>query len=153
MSNVFVLFVVFISAGAAALMIFGLFLLFRDFSRERAFDRAIAEREPLDCDAFFDAFYPDRRLHDIVGRLRPIYCDFFSVDPAKLRPQDRPPIMDDLDTSELVDEIEKAFSISIPPEDCEALDGSFESVVLYLVDRGCGGHTEDSPAAQVDLPE
>lgn len=67
--------------------------------------------------------------------LRPIYAEYFAIDPLKLRPADRPPEIAEVDTCPLVEEIEGAFNITIPSDDAERLDGSFDSIVQYLAAR------------------
>lgn len=119
------------------------------FWPERRFYRELKLREPLsDCE-FFRQFYADTDVPaDLVRRLRPIYCKLFYIDPAKVRPLDRPPLLDDLDTSDLVHEIEAEFGLAIPHEHSEPLDGSFDSIVRYLAQRHAKeGHVGHVPLA------
>ena len=104
------------------------------FWQERKFRRELRARIPLDDDQFSFQFYADTDVPaDIVRRLRPIYCRFFDIEPAKLRPLDRPPEMDDLDTVDLIRNIEAEFSLVISTGDAERIDGSFDSIARYLV--------------------
>jgi hypothetical protein len=107
---------------------------------ERAFRRELAARLTIDSNEFI-AFYSTPVERAIAFRLLPIYADFFGIDPGKLRPADRPPEIVELDTVELVLDIEAEFNISIPDRDAEGINGSFDSLVQYLA-RNCPSECE-----------
>lgn len=105
------------------------------FASERAFHRQLYSREPMDDNRFYDSYYAERQIpEDIPRRLKPIYGKYFGIDPMKLRPADRPPEMDDLDTVDLVNAIEREFRVTISDKDAERIDGSFDSIVQYLAE-------------------
>jgi acyl carrier protein len=96
----------------------------------------VANREPLDDTQFFGAFYANTDVPaDTPRRLRPIYSKFFDIEMGKLRPDDRPPEIADLDTVDLVRDIETEFDIAVPDKDAEQIDGSFDSIVRFLSER------------------
>jgi hypothetical protein len=106
------------------------------FAPERRFRREVASREPLDDAEFIRQCYPGSEIPpDVPLRLRPIYCRYFDIEIGKLRPADRPPEIVDLDTVDLVREIEQAFGITISDQDAENIDGSFDSIVRHLASR------------------
>jgi len=106
------------------------------FWPERKFRREVANREPLDDTQFFHEFYADTNVPaDITCRLRPIYCKFFDLEVGKLRPEDRPPEIVDLDMIDLVRDIEAEFGVNISDKDAERIDGSFDSIARYLAEH------------------
>ncbi len=111
-------------------------------AREYAIRYRISRRTPLEDDPFFETFYSAVGVPaDIPRRLRPIYARFFALDPLKIRPADRPPDIEDADTSELVTAIEREFGVSFGDADLEHIDGSFDSIVQYLASqRGTERH-------------
>ena len=103
---------------------------------EFAFQRELKQRRPLDDVQFYRTFYADTSVpDDIPRRVRPIYCDYFNLEMAQLRPWDRPPEITERDTSDLVRKIEAEFGITIHDKDAENIDGSFDSIVKYLAAR------------------
>jgi hypothetical protein len=109
------------------------------FRSERMYRRELAERGSLNGDEFYKQYYADSGIpEDVPGRLRPIYSRFFDIEDGKLRPHDRPPEMNDLDTVDLVREIEAEFQIAISDKDAEQIDGSFDSIVRYLAANRAG---------------
>jgi hypothetical protein len=106
------------------------------FGNERKFRREFAQREPLDDARFFNEFYAATNVAaDIVCRLRPIYCSHLDLEIGKLRPQDRPPEIVELDGIELIQDIEAEFGVTISDKDAEHIDGSFDSIARYLASR------------------
>ena len=100
------------------------------FMRESRFHREYNARESMDDEKFYQSFYATTQIHaDIPLRLRPIYARFWGIDPLKLRPLDCPPEIVDIDTVELVQEIEREYDVSISDDDAEKIDGSFDSIV------------------------
>ena len=121
-----------VASGIAVLI----FMTWLSFASERVFHRGLKRREPLDDETFYQSFYSFSNVPaDIPRRLRPIYGKVFGIDPAKLRPEDRPPEMDDIDNVGLVREIEAEFDVTISDADAETIDGSFDSIVQYLTTR------------------
>ncbi|MBI3467668.1 MAG: acyl carrier protein [Planctomycetes bacterium] len=106
------------------------------FAPDRRFRRELAGRAPLDDEQFFAKFYAGTRVDpDVPRRLRPIYCEVFGIDVEKMRPTDRPPLVCEIDTSELVTDIEQEFGVAISDEEAEGIDGSFDSIVRFLSER------------------
>jgi hypothetical protein len=99
------------------------------FAGERKFRREFAQREPLDDSQFFNEFYAGTGVPaDIVRRLRPIYSEFCDLEVGKLRPQDRPWQIVELDGVDLVQDIEAEFGVKISDDDAQHIDGSFDSI-------------------------
>jgi acyl carrier protein len=106
------------------------------FWPEQQFRREFSQRQLLDDGRFFDEFYAHTNVPaEIVRRLRPIYCKFFDLEVGKLRPQDRPPEIADLDMIDLVQAIETEFGVTISDNDAEHINGSFDSIARYLAER------------------
>jgi hypothetical protein len=107
------------------------------FRSERAFHRALARHEDLDDAQFYEQYDAGTNVpQDVVRRLRPVYCSFFGIDAfKKLRPSDRPPEIDELDTVQLVRDIEREFCVKVPDAESEGLSGSFDSIARYLAER------------------
>jgi hypothetical protein len=106
------------------------------YAPERRYWREVARREPLDDAEFIRQFYADGAVPaEIILRLRPLYCRMFGFEIGKLRPTDRPPALNELDTTDFVWEIEEEFGIDIPDQDAENIDGSFDAIVRYLASR------------------
>jgi acyl carrier protein len=106
------------------------------FWPERRFRKELAKRERIDDATFVREFYSATDVpEDIPRRLKPIFCDFFQIELGKLRPDDRPPEIVELDTIQLILDIEKEFGVSIPDKDAEQINGSFDSLVRYLASR------------------
>ena len=127
-----------IGAYVVAAVVFGgvAYLTWLSFAADRSFNRTLKSRSPMDDEAFIECFYASTDVpSNIPLRLRPLYAECFGIDPTLLRPTDRPPIIDELDTVDLVRDIEFEFGISIPDEDAERVDGSFDSIVRYLAAR------------------
>ena len=117
---------------AAAILLIAL-ITWLSFGSERRFRRAIASRATLDDREFVSPFYAGSQIPtDIPLRLRPIYCRYFNIEIGKIRPSDKPPEISDLDTVDLVRQIEVEFGVAIPDKDAEGVDGSFDSIVRYL---------------------
>jgi hypothetical protein len=57
---------------------------------------------------------------------------YFDMEIGKLRPDDRPPEICELDNSDLIRQIEAEFGVTITDSDLENIDGSFRSIVRYL---------------------
>ena len=117
-------------------------LVWFSFRKERAFTRELAQRA-LQAPAEFASFYSTPEEREIALRLLPIYSSFFGIEAGKLRPDDRPPEIVEIDTVELVLEIEAEFGVSIPDRAAEGLNGSFDSIVQYLV-RNCPPTSESA---------
>lgn len=104
------------------------------FWPERKFRKELSQREPIDDATFFREFYSASGIpEDIPRRLKPLFCEFFQIEPGKLRPADRPPEIVELDTVDLIRDIEKEFVLSISDKDAEQINGSFDSIVQYVV--------------------
>ena len=102
----------------------------------RKFQRELAERESLDDTEFFKQFYANTDISaHLVRRLRSIYCKQLGIEVGKLRPLDHHPMLAELDSTELMEEIESEFGVSISDKDAEAMDGSFDSIVRFLATR------------------
>ncbi len=139
--------IAFRSAAGVAIFAVVTIVTWLSFWPERRFRREIAERESLDDARFLQEFYADRQIpSDIPLRLRPIYCKFFEIEVGKLRPQDRPPEIVELDTVDLIRDIETEFGVKISDEDAEQIDGSFDSIVRYLAKSVSRHATSDGEA-------
>lgn len=109
------------------------FYVWLSFASERTFHRTLKRRDPMDDMTFYESFYASTDVPaDIPRRLRPIYANFFGIDEARLWPTDRPPEIVDVDTVDLLREIEIEFDVSMSDADAERIDGSFDSIVRYL---------------------
>lgn len=103
---------------------------------EHKFRKELSQREPMDDAAFFREFYSASGVpEDIPRRLKPLFCEFFQIEPGKLRPVDRPPEIVELETVDLIRDIEKEFEVSISDKDAEQISGSFDSIVQFLASR------------------
>jgi hypothetical protein len=124
------------SAAGVGIFAIATFAMWISSWPERKFRREVADREPLDDTQFFKEFYADTNVPgDIPCRLRPIYCRFCDLEVGKLRPQDRPWQIVELDTFGLIQDIEAEFGVSISDKDAERIDGSFDSIARYLAER------------------
>ena len=94
------------------------------------FRAELANRPPLNNDEFIAQFYADSEIpSEIPLRLRPIYGNYFEIDPDKIHPDDLPPDIGEFDTKPLVDAIEKEFGITINDDEQERTTGEFASIV------------------------
>ena len=98
---------------------------------ERAFNRELAQRT-LQTPEEFARFYSTPEEQAIALRLLTIYSNFFGIEPGKLRPEDCPPIIVEIDNVELIQDIETEFGISISDRDAEGINGSFDSIMQFL---------------------
>lgn len=109
------------------------FIVWLSFASERAFWREWEQRERLNDEAFYQMYYANSDVPaDIPKRLRPIYGDYFGIDPAKLRPHDIPPGFGEMCTADLVQQVESEFDITISDSDTEQMDGSLHSIICFL---------------------
>lgn len=124
------------SAAGVGVFVIATIATWISFWPERKFRREFAQREPLDDAQFFNKFYAETNVAaDIVCRLRPIYCKFCDLQVEKLRPQDRPWQIVELDTVDLIRELEVEFGVAISDKDAEGIDGSFDSIARYLASQ------------------
>lgn len=114
-----------------------------DIYDERTFQHTLSAREDLTGDEFYQRYYQGTGVPQaVVLRLLAIYSTFFALPSTKLRPDDWPPAIAELDMEPLVVEIEKEFGI--PHSQWHNVDGSFDSVVRYvtqaLAETDCQNH-------------
>ena len=124
-------------AVVLGIMIFGtpiaIWMECKSALENRRFLRILASRESLSDAEFIRAYYADAAIPaDIPLRLRPIYGQYFEIDPPKIDPEDLPASIHEFDTRPLVDEIENEFGIEISDEDQERTTGDFDSVVRMI---------------------
>ncbi len=97
------------------------------------FRRVLARRKALSDAEFIAEYYDDTMIPaDIPLRLRPIYGQYFEIDPLKIQPEDLPPDIHEFDTRPLVDAIENEFGIRISDDDQERTTGEFQSIVRLI---------------------
>lgn len=109
---------------------------------ERKFNRELAQRTSQSPDEFA-SFYATACERSIALRLLPIYSRFFGIEPGKLRPLDRPPIIVEIDHVKLIADIETEFGVSVSDREAERIDGSFDSIVQFLA-RKCPPQSESA---------
>jgi acyl carrier protein len=132
----------------AVIFVVGAIAAWISFAPERRLWHEFARRDPLDDSEFIRQCYGDSNVPlDIPVRLRPIYGAHFGMDVGKLRPSDRSPDIDELDTVDLVRQIEQEFGLTFPDQDAESLDGSFDSIVRYLASRRAGDRAPQGVSA------
>jgi len=112
---------------------------------ELAYERTLASRPLLNDDTFYRSHYATTDVPpDIPIRLRRLFAIQLGSPWEHVEPADKPHEMyDDLDFAELVYDTEEEFGVSIPVEEMQTLDGSFESLVRCVAAKLC-----DPPAAQ-----
>jgi acyl carrier protein len=106
-----------------------LYSMFADYQ----FRAKVASRPPLNDDQFIATYYNNSEIPcDIPLRLRPIYADYFEIDPQKIHPDELPPDIGEFDTQPLVDAIENEFNIKIDDDEQERTTGEFDSIVKCI---------------------
>jgi hypothetical protein len=101
------------------------------------FRRQLAARTSVEDTEFISSFYADSNITpDIPLRLRPIYGQYFEIDPLRIHPEDLPPGIYEFDTGPLVHAIQNEFGIKISDDDQERTTGEFDSMVR-LIARLC----------------
>jgi acyl carrier protein len=92
--------------------------------------------EELDDDAFYRLYYGNTTIpKDIPIRVRKVCVEQMGRRWLRVKPEDWLIENDDLDFFDLMDEIGDEFDITIPNEDIQRLDASFDSVVRHLAGR------------------
>ena len=106
----------------------------RSASRYR---RDLANREPMDEEAFFEHFYAGSRIDkELVYRFLRFQADFWSVPVELIRPHDDYNlIMGDGDADDFISALEREFSIHVSNDDCQELNGTFDSLVRFLASK------------------
>jgi hypothetical protein len=118
-------------AAVVAFVVFIMLFVWFESRHDRAFNRELAQRTSQTPDEFA-SFYSTVNERSIALRLLPLYARFFGIETGKLRPQDCPPIIVEIDHVELIQDIETEFGISISDRDAEGINGSFDSIVQFL---------------------
>ncbi len=100
-------------------------------------------REVLDDDTFYRAYYGDTTIpKDIVIRLRNYFVHDIGSPKHLLTPEysifDH--LCDELDSGDFIDEIEADFGISLPKEEADKLDGSFDGFVQIVYKASSHGN-------------
>jgi acyl carrier protein len=102
-------------------------------SAEYAFRVAVRSRAPMDDETFWATSYKKSGIpYEIATTVRRVYGERLGHDPLKLRAADFDPAMWDIDTVELVLEVEDAFGISICDSEAETTSGSIDSLVQLV---------------------
>jgi hypothetical protein len=136
------------SAAGVAIFAIATIATWISFWPDRKFHREVASRETLDDAQFFTQFYADTNVPpEIPRRLRPMYCKIFDIEAGKLRPHDRPPLLQELDLADFVGDIEAEFGVTISDKDAEHIDGSFDSIARYLAERSREANVGEEPKA------
>lgn len=119
----------------SALSILGIpFALWLPMRANYKFRRRLANRKPLSDEAFIKQYYVNTIIPSTIPlRLRPIYGNYFQIDPKKIHPDELPPDIFEFDTSPLVDAIEQEFGITICDDEQERTTGEFGSLVRMIV--------------------
>ena len=95
--------------------------------------RTVTRRESLGDAEFIETYYKGSSIPpEIPLRLRPIYGQYFQLDPLKIRPEDLPPDLYEFDTQPLVETIQDEFGIKISDNDQERTTGDFDSLVRLI---------------------
>lgn len=110
---------------------------------EREYQCKLDTREDLTAEEFYRRYYEGTGVpEDIVLRLLPIYCEHVQVPAAKLRPDDWPPQLAELDCVDMVRAIEQEFRIAVSDSQWQDMRqtergeaGSFDSLARYLAQR------------------
>jgi acyl carrier protein len=115
------------------------------------FAKEVRSREPIDDETFWAISYKKSGIpFEIAATVRRIYGEQLGHDPTKLRAEDFDPAIWEIDTIELVMEVEEEFGISISDREAEQTWDSIDSIV-QLVARKLAGvplakvRSEDPP--------
>jgi hypothetical protein len=115
------------------LLILGLVAVWLSSRADIIFRHRLACRESLTDEAFIKQYYANTRIPATIPlRLRPIYGNYFQIDPTKIHPDELPPDIYDFDTSPLVEAIELEFGIKISDYEQERTTGEFGSIVRMI---------------------
>ncbi len=109
---------------------------------EKALRRALRDRAQLSDDEFYVAFYSQSGIpKEVPGRMRAMLQRFLGLPLAGLHPTDNiGTAFADLDFAEVLYRTEKEFDMKIPRADWTQFDGTFDSLVRYVVEsRGRTG--------------
>jgi hypothetical protein len=104
---------------------------------DRRFLRELDERPILDDRAFYDTYYSGTGISEAIPAVvRKVYAERLDHRWNAVQPADRATDFDpELDLSDLLFAVGKAFGMCIPLDDMKAMDGSFDAVVRYIASR------------------
>jgi hypothetical protein len=118
-------------------LVIGFFVIFGS-AKERAFERECQGRPEMDDTTFFKTFYEGTDVPKAIPlRLRKVWAKELGRPWTKIFPHDNPfqIFPADLDMTSLVVATEREFGVVFRDEDRRKIDGSFDSVVKYLVNH------------------
>lgn len=130
-----------LAAGAAFY-----FLMLPDLLAERRLNREISGREPLDDAAFYARYYAGSGVAEAIPcRLRRLYARHLGYAAEQITPgDDFRPVMNELDVSPLIADIEREFGVGLSQVDRGALDCTLGSMVQFVAGRAAMGCQQPS---------
>jgi acyl carrier protein len=100
------------------------------------FAKEVRSREPMDDETFWATSYKKSGIPLVIATtVRRVYGEQLGHDPARLRAEDFDPAIWEIDTIELVMEVEEAFGISISDREAERTSGSIDSLVRLVAGK------------------
>lgn len=109
------------------------------------FAKEVRSREPVDDQTFWATSYKKEGISfEIATTVRRVYGEQLGHDPLRLRADDFDPALLEIDSIELVIEVEQALDVSISDDESERISGSIDSIVRLVARKLAGAPLPDA---------